>query len=398
MGHGDDDEPNASDRPDDGYDDAHDHELADAPRSAIPDPLDRIWRHPTELPLASCFTPADGARAHDAHRSRSWGVPLAMGAAGALVAVAVLAVAGAFHHDSATEPLGTRTTRDTVSAPEVAATVGASVLTVVAHDGAQTRRGSGVCVRHGGEFLTTAHVVGNASSVDVYTSDGRAHPARVIGRDRTTDLVLLALDVQSQVPAAHLASATPAMGAGVWVVGAPAPGTNNAWMSGGVLSSDDEIVATIAGPVTSGLIETDAVTSDAAAGGALVDHGGAVVGIVLGHVGATGTTYAIPIANAVSVAEELHEDGVAKHGSAGFTGENTLAGPTVASVVAAGPAARAGMHAGDIVVAVDGRPVDSMADVEALVRGHDPGQPVTFRVGRGRTRLDMTVVLGSTTG
>src|SRR5262249_37254533 len=123
-------------------------------------------------------------------------------------------------------------------------------------------------------------------------------------------------------------------------------------------------------------------------GGALVDHNGSVVGIVLDHVDTNGTTYAVPINNAVTIARELHDNGVANHGTAGFAGSDTAHGPTVATVTADGPAAHAGVHTGDVVVAVNGRAVESMSDVEALVRGGDPGQPVTFELKRGDDHVD----------
>jgi putative serine protease PepD len=396
MGHGDEDEPLAEGRTDEDDDEGPN----DAPRSAVPDPLDRLWRHPTELPLSAGFAAGTPAAPPTRRRARSWLVPLAAGAAGALVTLVVLAAAGAFHKDSPAEPTVTATAapEQSPSAQDIAARVGVSVVTIVAHDGTGTRRGSGVCVRHGGELLTTARLVGNATSVDVFTSDGQRHSAHIVGRDRTTDLVLLAVDSGAVVPAAQLANNTPATGTGVWVVGAPSPGTNAAWMSTGILSSNNVIVATLAGPMTSGLIETDALTSEAAAGGALVDHSGSVVGIVLDHVDTNGTTYAVPINNAVAVANQLHDNGVADHGTAGFAGNDTAHGPTVASVTAGGPAARAGIRSGDVVDAVDGRAVDSMDDIEALVRGDEPGQPVTFDLTRGDDHVSVRVVLGSTPG
>ncbi len=394
MGHGDEDEPLAEGRNDEGDDEGRD----DAPRSAVPDPLDRLWRHPTELPLSAGFAAAPAAP-RSRRRARSWLVPLAAGAAGALVTLVVLAAAGVFHKDTPPTPTLTAQVPDAATtAQEIAARVGISVVTIVAHDKSGTRRGSGVCVRHDGELLTTDRLVGSATSVEVYTNDGQRHTARVVGTDRTTDLVLLDIDSDADVPAAQLASTNPATGAGVWVVGAPSPGTNAAWMSNGILSSDNVIVATLAGPMTSGLIETDAHTSDGAAGGALVDHSGSVVGIILDHLDSDGTTYAVPISDAVSVAKQLHDNGVAEHGTAGFVGNDTAHGPTVATVTAGGPAARAGIHAGDIVDAVNGRAVDSMTDVEALVRGDNPGQPVTFQLSRGDDQLNVKVTLGSTAG
>lgn len=394
MGHGDEDEPLAEGRTHEDDDEGHD----DAPRGAVPDPLDRLWRHPTELPLSAGFV-AGAPASPPARRRRTWLVPLAAGAAGALVTLVVLAAAGVFQKDSPPAPtLTAQVPNAAASAQDIAARVGISIVTIVARDKDGTRRGSGVCVRHGGELLTTARLVGSASSVEVYTSDGERHTAHIVGTDRTTDLVLLDIDSDVDVPAAQLASSVPATGTGVWVVGAPAPGTNAAWMSNGILSSDDVIVATLAGPMTSGLIETDARTSDGAAGGALVDHNGSVVGIVLDHVDTNDTTYAVPISNAVAVANQLHDNGVAQHGTAGFVGNNTPHGPTVASVTADGPAARAGVHTGDVVDAVNGRAVESMSDVEALVRGDNPAQPVTFQLTRGDDQVNVRVVLGSTAG
>ncbi len=395
MGHGDEDEPLAEGRGNEDDGEGHD----DAPRSAVPDPLDRLWRHPTELPLSAGFAGTPAPARSTGRRTRSWLVPLAAGAAGALVTLVVLAAAGVFHKDSPPTPtLTARAPDPSVTAQEIAARVGISVVTIVAHDSAGTRRGSGVCVRHGGELLTTARLVGNATSVDVVTNDGQHHTAHVVGRDRTTDLVLLDVDADASVPAAQLASTAPTTGTGVWVVGAPSPGAKAAWMSNGVLSSNNVIVATMAGPTTSGLIETDAATSEGAAGGALVDHSGSVVGIVLDHVDTNGTTYAVPISDAVSVAKQLDDNGVVEHGTAGFVGGDTTNGPTVETVTAGGPAARAGIRPGDVVMAVDGRAVDSMSDVEALVRGDSPGQPVTFQLARDKKQVNVRVVLGSTAG
>ena len=87
----------------------------------------------------------------------------------------------------------------------------------------------------------------------------------------------------------------------------------------GMVSTSDAMLVAAGGPMVSGLIETNAAASDGATGGALVDERGAVVGIVLGRSNSA-TTYAAPIADAAEIAEELHTNGVAKHGSAGFSG------------------------------------------------------------------------------
>jgi putative serine protease PepD len=164
-------------------------------------------------------------------------------------------------------------------------------------------------------------------------------------------------------------------------------------MSGGVLSSNDAIVSIAGGPTTSGVLETDAEAGATAAGAALVDDRGTVVGIVIGRLGRNQTTYAIPIRDAVAVADQLHDDGVAQHGSAGFEGVDTGTGPTVTAVSQGGPAARAGMHVGDVVVAVDGRGVSAMSEVVAIVRAHAPGHTVELEIRRDRGAYKLRVVL-----
>ena len=104
----------------------------------------------------------------------------------------------------------------------------------------------------------------------------------------------------------------------------------------------------------------------------------------------------MPITGAVTIAEELHADGVAKHGSAGFVGADTKEGPSVWKVTPKGPAAAAGIKPGDVVTEVDGRHVASIDVVTALVRAHNPGDTLTFGITRGQHDLDVSVVLAAT--
>ena len=178
-------------------------------------------------------------------------LPILGGAAGALVTVTVLAVAGTFDRGTSTTdqsnafPSGVRVTS---TAPQGAFSTGLSIVAIAARDGRGTRRGSGVCVRHAGRVLTSARLVGDANTVDVITRDNQKHTAKVVGRDRTTDLVLLELDEASNVPAARLADASPAAGSPVWIVGAARPGASDLWVSGGMLSSTDALLAVDDGP------------------------------------------------------------------------------------------------------------------------------------------------------
>jgi S1-C subfamily serine protease len=396
MGHGEqDDEPR-----DEGYDEGSLDEHGDdehAPKGAPPDPLDRVWMHPSEL---HAMAPGLTAKRPKRRSLRGLAVPVLAGAAGALITVGVLALAGAFSRTSS--PASQQATQQSVagdgepSVPPAAARAGASVMSVVARDGAGTRHGSGVSIRHAGEVLTTARLIGDARVVDVLTADGQRHTARVLGRDRTTDLALISLDASADVPAADLADRAAVAGSDVWIVGA-GNGTRTVWLSSGMVSTSDAILVDADGPMVSGLIETNAAASDAATGGALVDDRGAVVGIVLGRSNSA-TTYAAPIADAVEVAEELNTNGVATHGSAGFNGLDGPKGPTLGTINADGPAARAGARAGDVVVSLDGRPVESMSEVMALVRSDDPGQTVTVVLDRKGNEFAVRIELGSQKG
>lgn len=385
----------------------HDNEPADEgspdehpSRGALPDPLDRLWRHPTELPpVGAGFVPGSGGPRSPGRRFRSWMLPIAGGAAGALVTISALAIAGVLDRGaSTTEQSDTAGGLHAIpTVPQNVATTGLSIVAIAARDGRGTRRGSGVCVRHAGRVLTSARVVGNATQVDVLTGDGQQHVGKVVGRDRMTDLVVVDVADAADVPAARLADGSPPTGSSVWVLGAARPGASDLWRSSGLLQSADGIVADDGGPTISGLLETDANSGSVAAGGALIDQEGTVVGIVLSRVGENSTTYAVPITEAVRIGDDLANQGFVAHGSAGVSLADTVAGPSIVAVSAHGPAAREGARTGDVVLSVDSRPVETRNEVLAIVHAGTPGQIVTFELQRGRTQFDIRVKLGTTT-
>jgi S1-C subfamily serine protease len=390
----------SDDEPDDGADIGR-----SGTRGPLPDPLDRVWLHPTELSsLGPAFAPSGTEPPRESRRrGRSWLVPLLAGAAGALLTVAVLAVAGAFDRSSPADGSAVlagdvATTVGTPSVSETLARLSPSVVAVFARDSRGSRRGSGVCVRHGTQLLTSARVVGDAGTVRVVTADGHNHTATVVGRDRVTDLVLLDLQDDANLPAAQLADDPPAPGAPVWLLGAGAPGAKSPWMSSGMTSSNDALVVSDLGPTTSGLLETDAASNTAVVGGGLVNASGSVAGIVLGHVNGSSTTYAVPIDTAVNIAHQLDATGVARHGWLGIGGTDTMYGPMIASMKTDAPAATAGLRVNDLLQTVDGRTVESIGDVTALVQGLDPGRTVAIGVRRGDETLEMQVKLGAKAG
>jgi S1-C subfamily serine protease len=367
------------------------------PLDALPHPLDRLWMHPSEL---AAVPVAASTRARPA-----WTATLMAGAAGAILTLGVLGSIGALDRPTAKTGADTiaPTSTPVPSAEAVVLAVAHSVVAVSAHDGRETRRGSGVCVRGSGEILTSERLIGRAEKIDVTTSDGQVHTARVVGRDRTTDLLLLRLvsdaDVQAEpvtlARSATFATNAPKTGDEVWVVGAPNPGGSSPWLSNGLIASTDGIVAVEGGPTTSDLLETGAASNTASSGGALVDQAGKVTGIVLAPVSGKRTTYAVPIDTALSIATDLREQGYTTHGALGIGGTNTPDGPMVTSMDPDGPAALAGIRVGDIVESVDDHQVDTMSDVMALVRNDRPGESIVLGLRRGKALLTMMAQLTS---
>jgi putative serine protease PepD len=389
MGHGD----HHDGPPDEGRDD-------DGPgRGSVPDPMDRTWVHPTEFAaITPGLGPADPPKSSRVRRAGRWAVPVLAGAAGALLTVLILGLTGVLDHSSSDNGNRQATQQsspgaDASNLPQAATDAGLSVVAIAARDDKGTRRGSGVCIRHGSDVLTSAQVVGGAKSVEIITRDGNRQNARVVGRDATTDLVLLSLDKESDLPAAQLADNEPGAGTHVWVVGASL-GAQKVWASDGLVSSNDAIVMQQSGPQTAGLLETDASAGSAATGGALVDDSGDVVGIVLGRVGSGDSTFAVSIVDATNVARQLKSDGVATHGAAGATGTDSMFGPMITKVTDDGPAAKAGLKQGDIVTAVGGRPVESIGDVMGIVRAAEPGKKLMFVVRRGSDEVSADLELG----
>ena len=370
------------------------------PRGGPPHPLDRLWMHPSEL--AAFAAPETRTRTRP-----MWTATLVAGAAGAILTLGVLGAVGALDRPaehSATGPV-VPTSAPMPTGAALALTAAHSVVAVSVHDARGTRRGSGVCVKRSGEILTSDRLVGKAKQIDVTTANGEMRRARVVGRDTTTDLVLLRVISDGKPTTAMtasfgtqaaLASTAPKAGDSVFVVGAPSPGDSEPWLSTGLVASTDSLVSLDSGPTTSGLLETAAASSTASSGGALVDRTGKVTGIVLAPINGSRMTYAVPISTALTVAEDLRAHGYTSHGALGIDGINAPGGPTVTSMVTDGPADLAGLRVGDVVESVDRRDVYTMSQLMALVRHDHPGQTVEIALRRGSAKLTMVATLTST--
>jgi putative serine protease PepD len=280
--------------------------------------------------------------------------------------------------------------------------------------------GSGVVLRSDGFVLTNNHVVAAAESggsVHLTLANGRTVPATIVGHDATDDLaVLKATGVSGLTPAVFAPSAKLQVGQSVLAVGAPLGLANT--VTQGIVSTLHRPVAT-GEPGASAQSVIDAVQTDAAinpgnSGGALVDLAGRVVGINSaiastggasggGQSGNIGVGFAIPSDDAARVADQLIATGHATHSQIGIGAGNAVSttdgapglGAAVREVSAGGPAARAGLQAGDVVTKLDDRVVTEANGLIVAVRSHEPGSTVTVTYLRGGATRTANVTLAS---
>jgi len=305
-----------------------------------------------------------------------------------------------------------------------AAAIAKSVVTITVRSSDGTGgTGSGVIVRSDGHILTNDHVVAAAGSgeIRVKFADGRTATARVTGRDESTDLAVVKVDGVSGLAAATFADSG-RLKVGQTVVAVGSPLGLDETVTTGIVSALHR--ATRAGADDNAVIDavqTDAAINPGNSGGALVDLAGRLVGIntsiatVSGgsprfgqaESGNIGIGFAIPSSTAADIADQLIADGTAEHAFLGVqvasgsadtgTGTAAAAGPggTVASVVSGGPAADAGIRAGDVVTKVADRAIEDGDDLVAAIRSYRPDDRTVLTIRRGSATTTVTVTLGS---
>jgi putative serine protease PepD len=283
-----------------------------------------------------------------------------------------------------------------------------SVVTVTAPTVQGESLGSGFVIGESGYILTNEHVVAGASdtAVTVTMSDSTSMAATVIGRDPESDLAVLKVSRSGLNPVFLGDSDGVAVGDGVFAIGTPLalPGT----VTAGVVSAlDRTIEARDVGGVHRyyAAIQTDAAVNRGSSGGPLFDYAGRVIGVnsVIKSLvedgraaGNIGIAFAIPINQAIRVASEIIDTGRARRTVVGADFANhdgSGGGVRIATVDDAGPAAAAGLQAGDVVLRIDGHSVTAPGDMIALVRRYHPGSTVTIIYRRGAVTQSATVVL-----
>jgi serine protease DegQ len=278
-------------------------------------------------------------------------------------------------------------------------------------DGMQQRRsslGSGVIVSANGYVLTNHHVVEAADEIEVALADGTKLLAKVVGNDPETDLAVLRVDADN-LPAITFGSSE-ALRVGDVVLAIGNPFGVGQTVTGGIVSALGRRGLGI--NTFENFIQTDAAINPGNSGGALVDAGGNLVGINTAIFttrttgGNMGIGFATPVSTAKSVLEQIVRTGAVTRGWIGVELRemtpaiaeafklDTLRGALVGGVLRGGPAEKAGIQAGDVVVEVAGRPVIDNPTLVNSVAALAPGTSARVKVKRKGRDVDASIVIG----
>jgi S1-C subfamily serine protease len=302
------------------------------------------------------------------------------------------------------------------------ATVGNGIVIVynkLAYSG-EAAAGTGMVLSSSGEILTNNHVVSGAGKLTVTVpATGKSYTGTVVGYDVADDVAVIKLSGASNLKTISPRSLPVTNGLRVTAVG-NAGGTGRLTRAAGsvtatgttITASDDQGSS----ETLTGLIETDAAVQPGDSGGPLVDSAGRVIGMTTAASAGgsfrfadaqASSGYAIPIAKALKIAKQI-ESGTSSTrvhiGATAFLGVSLSStndgyydqsGVTVEGVVSGGPAAKAGLQAGDVVVSLDGRAVDSPTTVRTYVLSKKPGQKVTVQYTEDAGTYSTTLTLGS---
>ena len=265
--------------------------------------------------------------------------------------------------------------------------------------------GSGFIISPDGYILTNAHVVDSADEIAVKLTDKREFKARVIGADKRTDVALIKIEA-SGLPAVRMGDPS-RLRVGEWVVAIGSPFGFESSVTAGIVSAKGRAL-----PQENYVpfIQTDVAINPGNSGGPLFNMRGEVVGInsqIYSRTGGyMGVAFAIPIDVAMEVQGQLRASGRVSRGRIGVViqeltrelaesfGLAKPAGALVNALEKGGPADKAGVEAGDIILRFDGKPVNASSDLPRIVGATRPGSRVPMQVWRKGATRELTITVG----
>ncbi len=267
----------------------------------------------------------------------------------------------------------------------------------------QQGMGSGVIISKDGYVLTNNHVVAGAREVTVTLADHKEYKGRIVGRDPQTDLAVLKIDAKESFPASTLGDSDN-LKVGDWVVAIGNPFGLDHTVTSGIVSAKGRVIG--AGPYDN-FIQTDASINPGNSGGPLFNMQGEVVGINTAIIPqGQGIGFAIPVNTIKPLIPQLETKGEVTRGYLGVNIQSITPelakslnlpdqkGALVADVAADGPAAKAGLKRGDVIVAYNGKEVADSHALPALVAATPVDQQATVTVIRNGEKLQLPVKVG----
>ena len=374
---------------------AHDHSLAHEDSNAS--------KHPHHSGLKAVLAGLLG------------GVVGAAALTGALVAGGVIGTPSAQTSGSGTSQSITidPNDEDTTVANAVAAKALPSVATVYCTYANGEGMGSGVIYDADGNIITNNHVIEDAESITV-TIDGKSYDASLVGTDPSSDLAVIKAELNGDSVTPMEIGNSADLQVGDWVMSVGSPfGLENSVSQGIVsaLSRNTLLEGSSGNTLYTNLIQTDATINPGNSGGALVNDQGQLVGICTLYSSDTesfaGIGYAIPSDYATQIADKIIAGETVTHAYIGLSMQtvnaqnafrNNLAvnqGAYVVEVTEGGPADKAGIEVGDVIIGIDDEEITSADGAILAIRSHDIGDTVTVRVMRGEEEKSFEVTLGS---